>query len=75
MKTSKLVESCIEELKTMLGDENNELSSGQREQLMAGIRELKKLQKATRLTHQEVYMVVARIALAAYEVVDAGVIA
>jgi hypothetical protein len=75
MKTSKLIESCIEELKKMLGDENNELSSGQREELMAGIRELKRLQKATRLTHQEVYMVVARIALAAYEVVDTGVIA
>ena len=72
-KVSKLIESCIEELKSMLGDANNELTSGQREELTACIRELKRLQKATRLTHQEVYLVVARIAKTAHQLVGAGV--
>jgi DNA replication initiation complex subunit (GINS family) len=73
MKTSKLIESCIEELKKMLGDANNELTSGQREELTDCIRELKRLQRATRLTHQEVYLVVARIAQAAHQLLEVGV--
>ena len=75
MKTSKLIESCIEELKKMLGDSNNELTSGQRAELTSNIRELKQLKKATKLTHQEVYFVVARIAKTAFEVIESGVIA
>ncbi|SEC18612.1 hypothetical protein [Terriglobus roseus] len=75
MKTSKLIESCIELIKQMLGDANNELTSGQREALIEGIRDLKKLQKATRLDHEKVRLVVARIAEAAYEVAHAQVIA
>jgi hypothetical protein len=73
MTTSKRINSCIELIKEMLGDANNELTSGQREELMAGIRDLKRLQKAKKLTHQEVFMVVARIARAAYEVVEVRV--
>lgn len=73
MTTSKLIESCIEEVKKMLGDANNELTSGQREELKSGIRELKRLQRATKLTYRDVYLVVAHISKAAYEVVDAGV--
>jgi hypothetical protein len=73
MKTSKLIESCIEELKKMLGDANNELTSGQRAELMAGIRNLKRLQKATKLTSREIYVVVDCIAKAAYQVVESGV--
>jgi hypothetical protein len=73
MKTSKLIESCIDELKKMLGDANNELTSGQRAELMAGIRNLKRLQKATKLTYQEIYVVVDYIAKAAYQVVESGV--
>ena len=73
MTTSKLIQSCIEELKRMLGDANNELTSGQREELTACIRELKRLHKAKRLTHKEVYSVVARIAYTAHQLVEVGV--
>ena len=73
MNTSKRINSCIDLLKEMLGDANNELTSGQREQLKSGIRDLRRLLKAKKLTHQEVFVVVARIAKAAYEVVEVGV--
>jgi hypothetical protein len=73
MKTSKLIESCIEELKKMLGDANNELTSGQREELTACIRELKRLQKATKLGDHEIYTVVSRIAQTAHQLVEVGV--
>jgi hypothetical protein len=72
MTTSKQIDSCIERLSEMLGDANNELTSGQREELIACIRDLKRLKKATKLTDREIYMVVAQIAKAAYEVVEMG---
>jgi hypothetical protein len=73
MTTSKLIESCIEVIKQMLGDANNELTSGQRAELIAGIRELKRLKKATKLTHSEVSLVVSQIAYTAHELVQVGV--
>lgn len=73
MTTSKLIESCIEVIKQMLGDANNELTSGQRAELISGIRELKRLKKATKLTHSEVSLVVSRIAHTAHELVEVGV--
>jgi len=73
VKKSKLIDSCIELIQQMCSDVNNELTSGQREGLMIGIRELKRLKKATRLTHNEVYVVVAQIAKTAHEVVEAGI--
>ena len=73
MKTTKLIDTCIELLKQMCSDANNELTSGQRDELMAGIHELKRLRRAMKLTHHEVYVVVERIAKAAYEVVESGV--
>lgn len=72
MHTSKHIDTCIELIKTMLADINNELTSGQRSKLKKGIRDLKRLQKATRLTHQEVFAVVSQIAEAATEVLNAG---
>ena len=73
MKTSKLIQSCIEEVKRMLGDANNELTSGQREELTACVRELKRLQKTKRITHQQAYLVVGRIAYTAHQLVEVGV--
>jgi len=73
MNTSKRIDLCIELLKTMLGDANNELTSGQREALKNGIRNLKRLQKATKLTHQDVLVVVAQITEAAYGLVETGI--
>jgi hypothetical protein len=63
MHTSKRIDSCIELIKTMLGDTNNELTSEQRNKLKTGIHDLK-------LTHTEVFVVVSRIAEAALEVLN-----
>lgn len=73
MTTSKLIESCIELIKQMLGDANNELTSGQRAELTASIRELKRLTKAKKLTHSEVSLVVLQIVHTAHELVEVGV--
>lgn len=73
MQTSKHIDSCIELIKQMLGDTNYEMTSEQRNTLMKGIRDLKRLRKANRLTHKEIFAVVSRIAQVAYEVVNAGV--
>jgi hypothetical protein len=73
MTTSKMIDSCIELIKQMLGDPNNEMTSEQRNKLMSGIRELKRLQKAKKLTHKEAFAVVSSIARAAYEVANTGV--
>lgn len=72
MHTSKHIDCCIDLIKTMLADTNNELTSGQRNQLKKGIRDLKRLQKATKLTHQEAFMVVSRVAEAALEILNTG---
>lgn len=68
---TKQIDSCIELIKAMLRDTNNEFTSEQRNMLKNGIRELKRLQKATKLTHQELFTVVSRIAEAAFEIVNA----
>ena len=70
MHTSKRIDSCIELIKTMLGDTNNELTSEQRNKLKTGIHDLKRLQKATKLTHTEVFAVVSWVAEAALEVLN-----
>lgn len=63
----KPIDSCIDLLKKMLGDPNNELSSEQQRKLKNGIRELKRLQRTTKLTHAQVFAVVSEIAEAASE--------
>lgn len=70
MHTSKHIDSCIELIKSMLADTNNELTSGQRSKLKEGICDLKRLRKATKLTHQETFLVISNIAEAVFEVVS-----
>jgi hypothetical protein len=72
MTTKKQLDCCIELLKAMLSDPNNDLTPEQRSKLKKGIRDLKRLQKATKLTHRDIFPVVSRIAAAAYEVVNNG---
>ena len=72
MQTSKYIDSGIEQLKQMLGDSNNEWTSEQRNTLTKGTRALKRLRKAKKLTHKEVFAVVSRIAQALYEVANTG---
>ena len=73
MNTSKAIDSCIEEIKSLLGDENNELTSGQREDLTACIHRLKSLRSKKLLKHQEVYIVVAQIVDVVHTLVGLGV--
>lgn len=58
----KYLDSSIQFLKRMLGDQSNELESGQQRALAAGIRKLKRLKKQRRLTREEVYRVVSEVA-------------
>jgi hypothetical protein len=72
MNTRKQVDCCIELLKAMLSDTNNDLTPEQRSKLEKGVRDLKRLQRAKLLTRKEIEPVVNSIAEAAYEVVSSG---
>jgi hypothetical protein len=70
MNTKRQVDCCIELIKAMLSDTNNDLTPEQRTKLESGIQDLKRLQRAKKLTHREIFPVVSRIAEAAYEVLN-----
>ena len=72
MNTRRTIDSCIDLLRKMLGDHNNELTSEQQSKLKKGIRDLKRLQRATKLTHSEVFAVVKEIADVAFEILMSG---
>jgi hypothetical protein len=72
MDTKTQIDSCIDQLRKMSGDANNELSSEQRSKLKKGVRDLKRLRHATRLTHQQVSMVVGRIAAVMFEILNSS---
>ena len=69
MNTRRTIDSCIDLLRKMLGDPHNELSSEQQSKLKKGVRSLKKLQRATNLSHQQVFVVVSEIAEVAFEMI------
>ncbi len=62
MDRTKHLDSCIQILKGMLGDQSNELGSEQQRALAEGIRKLKKLKKQPNLNQDELYRVVSEIA-------------
>jgi len=62
MNESKYLDSCIQILKGMLGDQSNELGSEQQRALADGIRKLKKLRKQPQMKRDEVYRVISEIA-------------
>ena len=66
------IDSCIDHLREMLEDSNNELSSEQQRKLKKGITELKRLKRATKLTHSQVSAVVSQIATVAFEILMSG---
>jgi len=66
------IDSCIDQLRKVLEDSNNELSSEQQSKLKKGIRELKRLKSATKLTHSQVSAVVSEIAKVAFEILMSG---
>jgi hypothetical protein len=54
MDRKKSIDSCIDQLRKMLEDSNNELSSGQQSKLEKGVKDLKRLKRATKLTYLQV---------------------
>lgn len=70
MNRNKSIDSCIDLLRKMLEDSNNELSSGQQSKLEKGVKDLKRLKRATKLTYLQVSAVVSEIAEAAYEILS-----
>ena len=68
----KQIDPCIDQLKAILGDANNELTSKQRSKLKKGIDDLKRLQRETKLTQKEVFAVVSRIAREVFEILKSG---
>ena len=66
------IDSCIDQLRKVLEDSNNELSSEQQSKLKKGIRELKRLKRPTRLTHSQVNAVVGDIAKVTFEILMSG---
>lgn len=70
MDTKTLIDSCIDQLKKMLGDANNELSSKQRSKLEKCGRDLKRLRHAKRFTRRQLSDVVKRIAEVMVEMID-----
>lgn len=72
MHPKKHIDSCIDLLRKMLGNPNNELSSEQRSKLKKGIHDLKRLLLATKLTHAQVFEVASQIAKTALEILESG---
>jgi hypothetical protein len=68
----KQIDTCIDQLRKILGDTNNELTSKQRSKLKRGIDDLKRLQRETKLTQKEVFAVVSRIAKDVFELLKSG---
>ena len=66
------IDSCIDQLRKVLEDSNNELSSEQQSKLKKGVRKLKRLKRATKLTHSQVSAVVSEIAKVAFEILTSG---
>jgi hypothetical protein len=68
MNPSKYLNSSIQLLKQMLGDQSNELGSEQRRALAREIRKLKSLQRQPKTSHDEVRRVVDEIALTVFDI-------
>ena len=62
MNRLKNLDSCIQILKGMRGDQSNELGSEQQRTLAEAIHKLKKLKKQPKLSNDELYRVVSEIA-------------
>lgn len=62
MNDMKYLDSCIQILKGMRGDQSNELESEQQRALAAEIRKLKKLKKQPKLNRDELYRLVSEVA-------------
>jgi hypothetical protein len=68
MNQSKYLDSSIQLLKQMLGDQSNELGSEQRRALAKEIRKLKSLQRQPTKSHDEVRRIVNQVALTVFDI-------
>ena len=59
---NKHLDSSIQFLKQMLGDQSNELELAQQRALALEVRKLTKLKKQHNVTHDELYRVVSEVA-------------
>jgi hypothetical protein len=73
MHTAKHIDSSIQLLKKMLGDKNVELTSEQQSKLTKGIRDLKRLRKAKKLTYEDVNRAMSGIVEAALDILETSV--
>jgi hypothetical protein len=62
MNDMKYLDSCIQFLKRMRGDQSNELESEQQRALAEEIHKLKKLKKQPKLNRDELYRIVSEVA-------------
>ena len=62
MNKSRYLDSCIQTLKEMRGDQSNELGSEQQRALADKIRSLKRLKKQTSVNRDDLYRVVSEVA-------------
>jgi hypothetical protein len=62
MNESKYLDSCIQTLKVMMGDQSNELESEQRRALAEEACKLKRLKKRSHVDSDELYRIVSEIA-------------
>jgi len=70
MNNSKYLDSSIQILKGMRGDQSNELGSEQQRALGTEIAKLRKLKKRHAVTRKEVYRVVAEVAATVSNICD-----
>ena len=72
MTIKKYIDSCIDQLREMLGDPNNELTSEQQSKIEKHIRDLKRLRRAPKLSHREIFPVANQIAETLFEIAMFG---
>jgi hypothetical protein len=70
MNQSKYLDSCIQILKRMRGDQTNELGSGQQRALGKEIQKLKRLAKQQQVNREELFRIVAEVAKTVSGILD-----
>lgn len=70
MNKSRYLDSCIQILKEMRGDQSNELGSEQQRALAGGIRRLKRLKKQAHINRDELYRAVGAVAESVSEILE-----
>lgn len=70
MNDMKYLDSCIQILKGMLGDQSNELEPEQQRALAGEVHKLKRLKKQSKINRDELYRVVGEVAEAVSKILQ-----